>query len=188
MVKCSECGFLALRKWGNSQLVEAIKDYRESGQKPLPIYYRDVDSCPICFVMAYDLVSEVEESAKQRLPNESGDWSGYNKIVIQKDRECPPDNKSFGFTEYQQGFTPKEHREMLDRKAMLEWQAAREREDKGFRERERISNKRYRIIELVLVVITIIVVIVAAFIERGGQPTINIITPNPSGVTIEQQP
>lgn len=70
---------------------------------------------------------------------------------------------------------------MLDRERMLQWQREREEADKVFRERESKANRRYRIIELVLVIMTVAVVLLAAFIERSGQPTINnIIQTSPS--------
>lgn len=66
---------------------------------------------------------------------------------------------------------------MMDRDKMLQWQA---------RESER--NRRYRIIELVLVIITIGAVLIAAFIERGGQPIINnYITPSTAGAAENQR-
>jgi hypothetical protein len=40
------------------------------------------------------------------------------------------------FTEWQQGSSPKEHREMMDRKEMLKWQADREDADKKWREQQ----------------------------------------------------
>lgn len=63
--------------------------------------------------------------------SESGDSDTATKqtirSVIQNDRTCAL------FTEWHQGFTPKEHQEMMDRKAMLEWQTKREDADKKWR-------------------------------------------------------
>lgn len=77
--------------------------------------------------------------------------------VIQKERECGE-----SFTEWQLGFTPKEHREMLDRQEFLKWQA-----------RQRNEDKRWRVIELIVIgVITVVIAggftIFGAFIERGS--------------------
>jgi len=80
--------------------------------------------------------------------------------VITKDRpEC--EGK---FTPWQQGFAPKEHREMLDRQELRNWEAAQRHED-----------RRWRIIELIVfgAVATGVgagVAILAAFIERGSWP------------------
>lgn len=178
MVKCSECGFLASRDVQTRQLEETEQEIRMEGcsvvawntGKPTLKF-----EPPICFMRAPDYkaipFSLWPDKDKDKVRSE-----------IQRERDCE------FFTHWQQGFTPKEHREMLDRIEILNWQAEREQKDREFREREQLSNKRYRIVELVLVIVTIIAVLSAAFIERGGQPTINIITPNPESITIEHQP
>ena len=173
MVKCIDCGYLTVRHTFERNLVEAEGTIRFGENWPVQqktnicLYERR----PLCFVMA------------RRIGNKDGDYSALEfKDVINELIECEY------FTRWQQGFTPKEHREILDRQQLLQWQDKREEKDRQFRERESNSNKRYRIIELVFVVITIVVVLAVAFIEREGQPTINIITPNPSEVTIERQP
>ena len=61
----------------------------------------------------------------------------------------------------------------MDGERMLKFQADREDADRAFRERESKANRRYRIAELILVVVTIAAVLIVAFIEKGGQPTIN---------------
>ena len=69
---------------------------------------------PICFVLETDLLS------KYGTPKEKVNIDG----ILQEQRDCKQ------FVKYQQGFTPKEHREMIDREAMLKWQAGREDADK----------------------------------------------------------
>jgi hypothetical protein len=49
---------------------------------------------------------------------------------IQRERECK------SFTTWKSGSTPKEHREMIDREAMLKWQAEREEADRKWRSRQ----------------------------------------------------
>ena len=131
--------------------------------------HKHYDDYPLCFVQAVSFQVEAQEDETENAVSS----------VIRQERKCS------NFTPWQQGFTPKEHREMLDRKQLLEWQVEREREDKIFRKQESQSNRRYRIAELVLVIFTIIAILATAFIGRG-EPTINIITPNPPGVTIEK--
>jgi hypothetical protein len=71
--------------------------------------------------------------------------------VISQERDCK------GFVEWQQGFTPKEHREMLDRKWQME-----------FEESVRKSNRKWRIIELVIALsVGAVIALVAAMIQRG---------------------
>ncbi len=93
------------------------------------------------------------------------------KAVVNTERDCKP------YRIYQPGFTPKEHYEMMDRRFMME------REDRRDRDAQKM-----RIAEFIVAIIALCLVVFAAYIERGGQPTINIITPNPASVNIEQQP
>jgi len=123
---------------------------------------------PICFARAYPLQDELPNLAKPYL-----DYPTDMVLeVISKDRPCPD-----GYTKWQQGFTPKEHREMLDSQKMLQWQAEREDADRAWRERqdrladERAENRHWREIAIVGVLVggaAIVAQIVAAFIERGS--------------------
>ena len=71
--------------------------------------------------------------------------------IIDDDRTCQE------FTKWRQGFTPKEHREMLDRKDFREWQ-----------EKQRKSDRWWRIIEVfILVVFAGLFTLLGAFIGRG---------------------
>jgi len=189
MVKCAECGFLALRDKKTGLLVEVIDDYRVSGRVPEGVTaYKEYHNYPICFAMAYDLMPEVEQAAKKQFKDKSNDWGSYVLEVINSERRCPPNREVLGFTKYQQGFTPKEHREMLDRERLLQWQEEREKSDRSFRIQESGANRRYRIAELILVAFTIGAILFTAFWGRDTEPTINIITPDSPEVTIEQKP
>jgi len=185
MVKCSECGFLALRDKANGLLVEVNDDYRVSGRIPEYITgYKEYHNYPICFVMAYDLMPEVEQAVLKQTIDQSDDWGKYVLEVITRERDCPTKHDKLGFTEYQQGFTPREHREMLDRKWLLDFQAKREQEDKQWREEQRRSDlqwreeqdkkaeKRHRWDLIILgIVVTIIVsfaTVASALIQRGS--------------------
>jgi hypothetical protein len=91
-----------------------------------------------------------------KIGNKNNEYSALEfKSAICEERSCE------GFTNWQQGFTPKEHREMLDRLRLQEWQDKQRRED-----------KRWRIIELVILgVMTTVVAggftVLGAMIERG---------------------
>jgi len=153
MVKCIDCGFLAVRDLRSRQLVEMEQGYRIKGESPQVIDFSphfNIYDAPRCFVRAYDLREEIKKDTRR--------CSSQEKIlpVINSDRDCKL------FTEWQQGFTAKEHREMLDRKEWRDWQ-----------ENQRKSDRRWRIIELVVLgVIAVIVAggftILGAFIERGS--------------------
>ena len=104
MKTCKNCGFLALRDKHTRELGEADEGYRElldlrSGPSPFPV----------CFVSAVNLRFEIDAPTQEAIM----------EVIVFKDRsDCP------GWTPWQQGFTPKEHREMLDRKEEREWNRA----------------------------------------------------------------
>jgi hypothetical protein len=131
MPRCSNCGFLAVRDINTRQLEEVDGTFREWGRPPLKRVagrnqYKGQYDIPICFVRAHNLYNEVIESGvKPEL------YYTIVKTVIDEDRQCD------SFIEWHQGFTPKEHQEMLDRKEMLKWQAEREKEDKEWQQRQR---------------------------------------------------
>ena len=73
------------------------------------------------------------------------------------------------------GFSPKEHREMMDREWMLKWQADREEADRKWREKQRQEDKQWRRIELIVIGIIGVLVaggfaVLGAFIQRGSIP------------------
>ena len=85
--------------------------------------------------------------------------------LLQRERECAE------FTPWYQGFTPKEHEEMLDRQRLREWQAKREDEDRRWREDQRKEERRWRFIELLVfgglvTIVYVVAQIVAALIQR----------------------
>jgi hypothetical protein len=118
MVKCSECGFLALRHLETRDLREAEGSYRDTGEIPRdlnrPKYlYEEV---PLCF-----------ERLRMFDPKQCESAAGRQEVLQGEIGPC------VGFTEWHHGFTPKEHREMLDRQRLLEWQAEQEAKRVGQR-------------------------------------------------------
>jgi hypothetical protein len=122
MVKCADCGFLAARLKNERVLVDAEESMRQKWDLPkgkndkgqgIEVYEHD----PICFV---------------RVPNfrvESGVKLQATEAVT-RERECDR------FVLWQQGFTPKEHAEMIQEEARLRWQARREDADKEWRDQQ----------------------------------------------------
>ena len=173
MVKCADCGFLSFRHTKTGELVEVTEEVREFGQvKVMEFgeYALDWEDLPLCVMQAYDLRQESfrllgpmsEEESKSiiamsdvlrdRMVEEANEESRRN--TFHKDRDCP------SYIKWHQGFTPKEHREMLDRTEWRNWQ-----------EEQRRKDKRWRLIELLAFIITgAVVAIVAALIERGTIP------------------
>lgn len=155
MARCSECGFLAIRNGESRNLEELEFGSRQSGEIDEHKYIR----IPVCFVMTVSLDKEAKEL--RQLPQyKTGqnniDWNALTKEMLNKERKCE------SFTEWHQGYTPKEHREMLDRQEWRDWQAKQRKED-----------KRWRMIELIVFgIISVLVAggftLLGAFISRGG--------------------
>ena len=124
MVKCSECGFLALRNRVSWELLPSDPVYRKTAVIGT---HRDqtLHSIPVCFAMAVDLQVDIESFEPETTLSQ-------DKIlrVTQKERECSE------FTRWQLGFTPKEHREMMDRERMLDREERRDSEQRRFQERQ----------------------------------------------------
>jgi hypothetical protein len=128
MVKCSECGFLSARNKETRNLEEIESGFRQSGDIRTQ-YYLNI---PVCFAMAFNFNEEFKKL--RQLPK----WERKQvalgfigppdedliKELLNTERNCEY------FTKYQQGFTPKEHREMMDRKTMLEMEEKRKQDDR----------------------------------------------------------
>ncbi len=65
---------------------------------------------PLCFMASCNLKDEFKKTAGKDSP----DYTSVH-FVIHEDRECK------AFTKWQQGFAPKEHREMIDRQWERKW-------------------------------------------------------------------
>ncbi len=154
MVKCAECGFLAIRNTESRELEEAEEIFREKGVVPTTGYLEGQptsrhEPLPLCFAQVCDLKAEFKKADKMGSP-------GYVALdsVIHMERDCSD------FTPWQQGFTPKEHREMLDRQEWRDWQ-----------ERQRKADRRWRIIEIgIMVIMTGGFIVLGALIGRGSIP------------------
>ncbi len=130
MVKCAGCGYLSVRIKVDSSLGEASVDFRErvevaqgtddKGGNQHPLH----ENIPLCFARCHYLGDAVKDIKRRDNPFEEV------KEIIQKDIDCEE------FTEWQQGFTPKEHRETIDREKMLKWQVNREDADRKWREKQ----------------------------------------------------
>lgn len=106
MVKCSECGFLAFRGREDFQLVETPDVIRDGERVPAHLY-----PMPFCFQRVLDFRDQYGWGKGAGGIGDTAIWP-----AIQAERECD------AYTPWQQGFSPKEHREMLDRERMLKRQ------------------------------------------------------------------
>ena len=150
---CSSCGFLAALDYTDNSAVDtAGLWFRKHGHQIVGAMF---EGLPMCYVLA----QPIHDEARALAPPNQEPTAEQVTTIIQKPRgDCPE------WMEWVPWLPPKEHREMLDRERMLQWQAEREEADRSFRESERRSNRRYRLAELVLVIVTIAVILVAAFV------------------------
>jgi hypothetical protein len=120
-VQCKECGFLSVREHTKNVLEETPSHTRQYGNAP-----SGRGQSPVCFVLAAPL--EVDYSAFVE-PITATDR--FLK-VINKERTCS------GFVKWQQGYSPREHRDMQISQALLDsqqkWQA----------EQARLSDERHQ--------------------------------------------
>ena len=169
--KCAECGFLAMRNRFTDQLDEARPSYRKTGKAPFvrkPGMHGVVvqnpwegddfpwEVTPICFARAYDLVSEIQAAPNSGL---------ITQEAILETTQKPRDACS-EFIRWNQGFTPKEHREMLDRKYIMEREDRRDRELRESQERQGKSRLRWEIVifGIIVTIALIAAEIIGAFI------------------------
>ena len=123
MVKCQDCGFLAARDRETRKLVEVEKEMRQTGISPQLIgtTTHKYQSIPICFVRAFDLADGIKTQEDSR----------SFLHVIQIDRNCEK------HTPWHQGFSPREHKEMIDAERLRDWQRKVEQEDRDYRDEQR---------------------------------------------------
>ena len=126
MVTCADCGLLGIVYLVNKQWFHADQRYRSSGLAE-DVAPGLVAHYPArCFALAFNLEQERVgwETAGQ-------DFALATTTVLQWPRDCPE------WIKWRNGFSPKEHAEMLDRQRLLDWQAKREDADRDWRERQR---------------------------------------------------
>lgn len=131
-VKCAECGYLAVRHRATRQLLDAELQLRADGylldHDPVTgqVAY---DSTPICFAQKIDF----------RKGHGSASHQDQLKDAMQELRDCD------GFTEWKQGFTPKDHWEIIQDAERIKWQTRREEEQRDFQALQaRLADERHR--------------------------------------------
>ena len=153
MVKCADCGFLAQHIYrGNIPMgfIDVEEAPRETGLFPsrgfsfrfIPLGQPDMepekmdgDKFPTCFSRVFQLGQEVKAChSEMQEAEKDASFTNAVKEVMHKDRICKQ------FVKWERGFTPKEHREMLDRDRLLKWQAEREEADRKWHSYEEHRN------------------------------------------------
>lgn len=122
MVRCADCGYLAQRRTEDRMLLDAEDNYRRTAGVPSLKHAPELlyEEIPICFVRAINFREAISD--------------GYDRYdstraltVIKSPREC-----GF-FTKWHQGFTPKEHYEMMLEEKRLLRQKELEESDRRWR-------------------------------------------------------
>ncbi len=161
--KCADCGYLTIRNRKIYSLDEADIDFREKGI--VPTVYDEVGrnphklhrDLPLCFVGNSYLSNAIKNIKHNDNPFDE------IKEIIQTENDCKE------FTEWRQGYTPIEHREMLDRQWMLDYQTRREEADRAWQHKERKNDKTWRVIELICLIIGAgLFTLLGAWITRGA--------------------
>ena len=122
-VRCSECGYLAVRD-GSDQFREASIGSREKGHI-IPGYW----SLPYCFIAAIRIDKENSKA--------NDDESRFLN-VINTERDCQ------GFVTWKQGFSPKEHIEMLLLKEQREWQESCRMNDLAWQQAQELERRTWQ--------------------------------------------
>lgn len=121
MVRCADCGLLALREHYTMRLVEAPLLYRETGKVPLTTTKPQMElteRVPVCYenLRRFEIELE-EENLKAHRPSLGNSWN-IDPTNIQPEAARKVFDKEIGcesFIKHRPGATPQEHREMLDR-------------------------------------------------------------------------
>lgn len=130
-MKCKDCGFLSVRSTVDSSIKEADYNYREKGMVAIGRDERGLnqhaihEKRPFCILNAYNLGKEILEQIGTGRSEEQSVLD-----IIQKDRTCG------SYIDWQMGFSPKEHREMLDRKLQLDFQLKQEEANRKWQTRQ----------------------------------------------------
>jgi hypothetical protein len=169
---CASCGFLGL--WSNEgELWEADENYRLSGQTTSgKISQRRL---PICAALRLDFRHEMQEhmrSASTIKPSDDFNDRTIHPIpedslavVADDTRDCNRTEKQpYGWFQWQPGFSPMEHRRMLDREFMLKREDDRDKEMRDREDARDNFNLKFRIGEIVFLSL---VAIVAALVGRS---------------------
>ena len=129
-VRCSECGFLALRRRdGSSALEEAHEQFRDNARVTHDRSGNHHDETPICFVRAAALRKEC-----------GGERADSDKVavVIHCDRQCS------AFVSWEQGFSPKEHVDKMYNEILLKMRRDESDVDRAWRERQAEQDHAWR--------------------------------------------
>jgi hypothetical protein len=127
MQRCAECGFIALRSTQTRMLVEVDGTIRHRATHggSLVEFVEAYELDPVCFVQAFDLPTE----------GEGHSWPIAK--ILPKPRDCPK------FVLWKQGFSPKEHQQMIDSLELINRQNDQRERDRQWEERREDAMRRW---------------------------------------------
>ena len=149
--KCTECGYLQLKKRDSAERVTADRDYRDNGTIPSKNKTYVYDTSPVCF---RGIPIEDECKANDRL-------SGHS--IASRDRPC---NK---FDLWRPELTAEEHSKLEQNELTAE--IARKRHNDTVeiaRENARISSERNKIAALGILVSALVAIAIAVISNRSA--------------------
>ena len=172
MVKCADCGFLAVRNIETRELDSPDHQYRSTGTIPVSLLKHNrqlYEERPVCIRKSPDFPYN---------PDEDSPDTPRREAIVQTEHGCVL------WGEWQPVLTPKEHRELLDRQWVIDRE---ERSDKEMRAREdrrdaevrrlqeRLHNRELWIIgglaTIALVGGSIAAAIIEGAVSRGFEPS-----------------
>ena len=121
MVKCKDCGLVMVREKESTSCME-LDDFTRGTGHATDLISRKGHYVPRCLVLAHDLASEFLPEGAQ-----SNEAQKIFLKVLTDDRECG------SFTPWLPGFTPKEHVQMVNDRALREEIEQRRRNDEAAR-------------------------------------------------------
>ena len=131
LVRCAECGLLAMRDFKTRELCETENSVRDRGEMPPGIpgsQHKRFDDSPICVARKVDF---------QELMSNTGAAKVAEQIysVCNSERECDR------FLRWQPGMTPKEHLQMDMIERQREWQKSVDERDRQWRKEDRDDDR-----------------------------------------------
>ena len=129
-IKCADCGLIAWRHRETGQLVEVHEGYRRDFVYPSAI---SAFKFPMCTMAKRDIRTECDDEGNRlalshlETPVDWKEMANFVRKILTSEYHCSE------FAQYQMGFSPQEHREMLDRKWMIEHERRSQRVDRAWR-------------------------------------------------------
>jgi hypothetical protein len=133
MVRCTDCGLLALRSAATGALCEAERSQRtysdiRIGPGRSEIFRR----IPVCFALVVDFSKELKEK-----PDECVHPTKITPL-LEQERECP---KFFG---YMPGRSPQEHQTMVEQIEVQRMQDAQREKERKWQEEQKAADRKWQ--------------------------------------------